>query len=147
MLWVGALYSQEIPANPGNCLMFSLDNLTAYWERMRTQQTGSALSPLLWLNALVTAPCLVLFARISTPKSYFFAGVAGLLIIFTLRQYQVLRGINPRLLQSEKHQQTLAMLDLVIQKGGEIVINPVDLNFSVEPERLAPPNEDGEEYA
>jgi len=68
-------------------------------------------------------------------------GVVG----YTLLEYRTLRKINPRLVQSEKHQYELAKLDLVATKGGPVVFDPVSLDFGTEPRYLPQPKADDEE--
>ena len=58
-----------------------LETITAYLQKaLKTRQTGSALPPLLWLNGIVTTPCLLLSAFINSPMSYAFFMLATALV-------------------------------------------------------------------
>ena len=119
------------------------ETVTGYLEKaLKSRQTGSALSPLLWLNGIVTVPCLLLSAFINPPMSFAFFALGVVVIIFSLYQYHALRKTDPRLLQSEKFQFELAKLDLVASKGGAVVFDPVALEFGTEPKYLSGPAED-----
>lgn len=114
-----------------------LESVTGYLEKaLKTRQTGSALSPLLWLNAIVTVPCLILSAFLNPPMNFAIFGLAALIVIFSLWQYMALVKIDPRLVQSEKLQFQLAKLDLVASKGGAVVFDPVNIEFGTEPKLL-----------
>jgi len=122
-----------------------LDIVTGYLEKaLRSKHTGSALSPLLWLNGIVTVPCLLLAAFMSSPMNIAFFVLALLIVGFSLWQYTALVKIDPRLVQSEKLQFEMAKLDLVAQKGGSVIIDPVSIEFSTEPTLLARPSDEGE---
>lgn len=112
-----------------------LDTITGYLEKaLRSRQTGSALTPLLWLNGIVTVPCLLLSAFLAPPMSLAFFGLASLVVTFSLWQYTALVKIDPRLVQSEKLQFEMAKLDLVATKGGAVVFDTVSLEFGTEPQ-------------
>ncbi|MBC7860519.1 MAG: hypothetical protein H7Z39_17455 [Burkholderiaceae bacterium] len=114
-----------------------LQEVSGYLEKaLKTSHTGSALSPLLWLTGIISVPCLLISAVVDSPKSYAFFGLAVVLVIYSMWQYHVLRKINPRLLQSEKLQFEMAKLDLVARKGGAVVFDPVNIEFSAEPAYL-----------
>lgn len=120
-----------------------LETVTGYLQKaLKTRQTGSALSPLLWLNGIVTVPCLLLSAFLNPPMSFSFFGLAVVIVLFSLWQYRALVEIDPRLVQSEKLQFEMAKLDLVASKGGAVVFDPVNLEFGTEPKLLAGPAED-----
>lgn len=112
-----------------------LETVTGYLEKaLKSRQTGSALTPLLWLNGIVTVPCLLLSAFLSLPMNLAFFGLALLVVLFSLWQYTILVTIDPRLVQSEKLQFEMAKLDLVASKGGAVVFDPVSLEFGIEPQ-------------
>lgn len=115
--------------------------ITGYLRNaLKASQTGSAITPLLWLNGLVTVPCILLSAFISSPMNYLLFGLAVLLVLVSLSEYRRLVRVNPRWVQSEKLQFDLAKLDLVASKGGPIVIDPVNIEFSDEPKYLQGPD-------
>ena len=123
------------------------ETITGYLEQaLKSRQTGSALTPLLWLNGIVTVPSLLLSAFLVPPMNYAFFALALMIVVFSLWEYRSLVRKDPRLVQSEKLQFEMAKLDLVASKGGPVVIDPVTLEFGAEPARLATPNENrGEE--
>jgi hypothetical protein len=116
------------------------ETITGYLEKaLKSRQTGSALTPLLWLNGIVTVPCLLLSACLRAPMSIAFFGLAVLIVLVSLWEYRTLVRKDPRLVQSEKLQFEMAKLDLVASKGGPVVIDPVNLEFSGEPKYLQAP--------
>ncbi|MES2735005.1 MAG: hypothetical protein V4672_01720 [Verrucomicrobiota bacterium] len=97
-----------------------LEMITGYLEKaLKSKQTGSALSPLLWINALVTVPCLLVSAFLAAPMNFVFFGLGAFIVLFSLWEYRTLVRIDPRLVQSEKLQFELAKLDIVASKGGK----------------------------
>jgi hypothetical protein len=121
-----------------------LDVVSAYLEKaLKTRQTGSAVSPLLWLNAIVTVPSMLLSAILAPPMSFAFFLLAVVIVVFSLWEYRTLVRKDPRLVQSEKLQFELAKLDIVASKGGAVVIDPVNIEFSAEPRRLENAAEEG----
>lgn len=120
-----------------------LETVTGYLQRaVKTRHTGSALSPLLWLNGIVTVPCLLFSAYLVPPMSIAFFILAAAIVFFSLWQYVALVKIDPRLVQSERLQFEMAKLDLVASKGGAVVFDPVNIEFGTEPTLLAGPAED-----
>jgi len=120
--------------------------ITGYLEKaLKSRQTGSAVSPLLWLNGVVSVPCLLLSAFVTPPISYALFVLGAIVVLFSLYEYRSIRKINPRLLQSEKLQFQLAKLDIVASKGGPLVIDPVNIEFSHEPKALAAPTAEDEQ--
>jgi hypothetical protein len=114
------------------------ESITGYLEKaLKSRQTGSALTPLLWLNGIVTVPCLLLSAVLQPPMNYALFALAVLIVLFSLWQYCVLVKIDPRLVQSEKLQFEMAKLDLVASKGGPVVFDSVNIEFSSEPKAKA----------
>jgi hypothetical protein len=110
-----------------------IETVTGYLEKaLKTRHTGSALSPLLWLNAIVSVPCLLLAALLTIPMNIAFFGLALVIVLFSLFQYQSLKKIDPRLVQSEKLQFEMAKLDLVSSKGGPVIFDPVNIEFTSE---------------
>lgn len=118
------------------------ESITGYLEKaLKSRQTGSALTPLLWLNGIVTVPCLLLSAVLQSPMSFAVFTLAVVIVIFSLQQYSALVKIDPRLVQSEKLQFEMAKLDLVASKGGPVVIDTVNIEFSAEPRAKVLTNE------
>lgn len=119
------------------------ETITGYLEKaLKTRQTGSALTPLLWLNGIVSVPCLLLSSFLSPPMSVAFFTLAVVIVLFSLWEYRTLVRKDPRLVQSEKLQFEMAKLDLVASKGGPVVIDPVNIEFSAEPKYLEGPNDE-----
>jgi len=120
-----------------------LEIVTGYLEKaLKSRQTGSAITPLLWLNGIVSVPCLLLSTFLTPPMNMAFFGLAVVIVLFSLWQYRALVKIDPRLVQSEKLQFQMAKLDMVAQKGGAVIFDPVSLDFGAEPTYLPGPAED-----
>lgn len=114
-----------------------LQEISGYLEKaLKTRHTGSAFSPLIWLNGIVSVPCLLISAIINPPMSMAFFALAVVLVLYSMWQYHSLRKIDPRLVQSEKLQFEMAKLDLVASKGGQVTFDPVSIEFSAEPNYL-----------
>jgi len=119
------------------------ESITSYLEKaLKSRQTGSALTPLLWLNAIVSVPSLLLSAFLGPPMNIAFFALAVAIVLFSLWQYRVLVRKDPRLVQSEKLQFEMAKLDLVASKSGPVLIDPVNLEFGAEPIPLQGPIEE-----
>jgi hypothetical protein len=104
---------------------------------LSTKYLSSAISPMLWMNAMISMPCIFIAAFIaSPPMSYAFFLLAVGIIVYSLSKYEYLVKIDPRLVQSERHQVEMAKLDIVAMKGREIIIDPVNLDLSSEPNYL-----------
>lgn len=112
-------------------------------KALGTKYLSSAISPMLWMNAMISMPCIIISAFISQPLSYAFFLLAVVVIIYSLRKYEYLVNKDPRLVQSEKHQYQMAKLDIVAQKGGEVIIDPVNLDLTGGPNYL--PNHSNDE--
>ncbi len=111
-----------------------LNTITGYLEKaLKSRQTGSAVTPLLWLNGIVTVPCLLLCPFLQPPMSIAFFALAAFIVLFSLWQYHALVRIDPRLVQSERLQFEMAKLDLVAQKGGDVIFDPVSIEFGPDP--------------
>jgi hypothetical protein len=118
-----------------------LETITSYLEKaLKSRQTGSALTPLLWLNGIVSVPSLLLSALIGPPMNYAFFCLAVLIVLVSLWEYRALVRKDPRLVQSEKLQFEMAKLDLVASKGGPVIFDPVSLEFTGEPKHLQAPD-------
>jgi hypothetical protein len=116
------------------------DLLSAYLQKVLGMgYRSSAVSPLLWLNALVSIPCLMGSFAIQSAFRWAPFSIAVLVIGYTLYKYNTLVDRNPRLVQSEKFQLESQKLDLVAQKGGPIVVNPVHLPLTEEPKYIEAP--------
>lgn len=101
----------------------------------KVRHTGSAMSPLIWLNGVVTAPCLILYYMAQWPKCLLYIIAIAVLIIFSLFQYDRMARKDPRLLMSEGSQVDLAKLDYIKSKGDSVTINPIEFNFGSEPSK------------
>ena len=122
----------------------SLDFPGSLERVLKRSWTASALSPLLWLNALISFPALVSAVAIKDSFRWALFSVAVVVVGYTLHAYHTLKKKNPRLLQSEGFQLEMEKLDLIGEKGGPIDIDPVEIPLGQEPARLAAPrNEEG----
>lgn len=102
---------------------------------------ASALTPLLWLNLLVTVPCIIASFQLTTAFRWAPFVLACIIVLYTLVAYTLLVRIDPRLVQSEKFQREMRALDIVAERGGQVAINPVNLPLSQNPERALQPFE------
>jgi hypothetical protein len=120
-----------------------LFNIDAYLSKvLKMGYKSSALSPLLWLNSLISLPCLIgSFYKDSDFRWALFI-IATIIILFTLMQYVELRKINPNFLQSEKFQLEIHKMDMMRQQGSPIILDPNSLPLSEDPKLLT---EDTEE--
>jgi len=94
------------------------------------------MSSLLWLNGLVTAPCVIgsFFIQDSFRFAPFSIGVV--VILFTLKKFHDLSEKDPRLVQSEWYQIEQHKLDVIAQKGGPMIFEPVNIPLSLPPKQL-----------
>ena len=103
---------------------------------LKSGYRSSALSPLLWLNALVTVPLYIASFMLSSDFRWAPFIMATAVLVYTLIMYKALIKINPRLVQSEKYQLEMQKLDIVSQKGGPIIFDTVNLPLSSDPKKL-----------
>jgi hypothetical protein len=62
-----------------------LQEISGYLEKaLKTRHTGSAFSPLIWLNGIVSVPCLLISAIISPPMSMAFFALAVVLVLYSM---------------------------------------------------------------
>lgn len=109
--------------------------LIRYLEHvLRSGYRSSAISPLLWLNALVTITCLIGSFLIQSTFRWAPFSIAVVVVLYTLWKYDFLVKKDPRLVQSESFQLESQKLDLIESKGGPITVDPVAL--AVEPKRI-----------
>lgn len=112
-------------------------DISAYLHKvLKMEYRSSALSPLLWLNALITIPCLVGSFIIQTNFRWAPFILAVAIIFCTLKKYDFLLDKDPRWVQSERFQIDSRKLDIVAQKGGPIIVDPVNLQLTEEPKYL-----------
>ena len=90
---------------------------------------SSAISPMLWLNALVTAPCFVASFLITSEFRWAPFVVGCVVILYTMYKYNHLVNLDPRLVQSESFQIESQKLDIVARKGGPVIVTPVTLSL------------------
>ena len=124
-------------------------NLNKYFaEALQRGQRSSALSPLLWLNSIVSIPSLILSTRVEGPFRYVLFGLGVLIVLSTLVAYAYLLRRDPRLVQSETFQLESRRLDIIASKGEPAVIasavevsEPALLEAGEEVEPEVPPRE------
>jgi hypothetical protein len=93
-------------------------NLSKYFaQALQRGQRSSALSPLLWLNSIVSIPCLILSSRVEGPFRYVLFGLGVVIVVYTLLAYAYLVRKDPRWVQSESFQLESRKLDIVASKG------------------------------
>lgn len=89
---------------------------------------ASAMSSLLWINGLVSLPCIVLatFSEDLLTKLFLFA-FPLILIVYFIFKFNYFAKTNPTYLQSENYQIEKQKWDIVGEKGGPISFHPVDV--------------------
>lgn len=98
-------------------------NLEKYFaEALQKGQRSSAMSPLLWLNSIVSIPSLILSTRVEDPFRYVLFCLTVLIVLCTLVSYVYLLRRDPRLVQSETFQLESRRLDIIASKGEAPVI-------------------------
>jgi hypothetical protein len=112
-------------------------NLNKYFaSALQRGQRSSALTPLLWLNSIVSVPCLVLSSRIEGPFRYVLFALGVLIVLYTLVAYGYLLRKDPRWVQSETFQLESRKLDIIAAKGEPaLVASAVEIS---EPQLLEP---------
>lgn len=103
---------------------------------LKSGYRSSAISPLLWLNALVTVPLYIASFILASDFRWAPFLMATAVLIYTLVMYKALVKIDPRLVQSEKFQLEMQKLDIVSKKGGPIIFDTVNLPLSSDPQKL-----------
>jgi hypothetical protein len=87
----------------------------------------NAFAPLVWFSFIIVG-LLFLFGYLSSePLNYFLFGLGGIVILFDLVMYIVLLNKDPKLLQSENYRLEDKKLEILQEKGGKVVFNPVTL--------------------
>jgi len=115
-----------------------LNFLGRYMNRaLQTNHRSSAMSPLLWLNGIISFPSILASTFAQQPMNWLLFVLGAGVVIFTLKKYNDLSSKDPHLVQSERLQVEMAKIDLIARKGGEIIIDPVNIPLSEEPLRLA----------
>src|SRR5437773_3624717 len=89
-----------------------------FGQVLQRNQRSSALTPLLWLTALIGLPSLYLSVRLAGPARIAFFALAVVLVLADLIAYTYLVLKDPRLVQSETFQLESRKLDIVASKGG-----------------------------
>jgi hypothetical protein len=110
-----------------------------YQKALNIGYRPSAFSPLLWMNGLISAPCFMLTALLPSPFQYAMFSLGGLVVLYTLGMYTYLVMKDPRLVQSEKFQIEMQKLDIIAEKGGPIIFDPVNIPLSEDPKQLPEP--------
>ena len=109
----------------------------AYFDKVfKTGYRSSAVSPLLWLNSLVTLPSIGAYCFVEGSYKWPFAVIVILMVVVTLVLFFFLALKDPKLLQSEKYLLESQKLDLIREKGGVLKVEPIDLNVDVEPNAI-----------
>ncbi len=112
---------------------------------LQRNQRSSALTPLLWLTAIVGVPSLYLCVQTQGPARYAFFGLAVVLVLADLIAYGYLIGKDPRLVQSETFQLESRKLDIVASKGGPH-LDALVVEVTQEPRALKPTTQDPEPH-
>jgi|ERR1700689_1981995 hypothetical protein len=112
-------------------------DLGAYFGGVLKKFSSNVMSPLLWLNALVSIPCLLgSFLTNDGALRYFFFFLAVIILGYSLLKYEFWSKKDPRLLMSESTQIELTKLDIIQEKGGEIKFDVIDIPLGEDPKRL-----------
>jgi len=81
---------------------------------------GSAVNPLLWLNGLITLPCLAgAFWTTDLWKSFVYFGLAIFLLLVTVLVFAYFMIRDPDRLQSENYQIRRHALKVIVRKGAK----------------------------
>jgi uncharacterized membrane protein YeiB len=91
---------------------------------VETLEQKSGLNSLLYLDAIIGLPCLILYG--ASEKSIFLAFV-WVLLIFTLLVYGISYAIDRDFLRSEKHVREMKQLDILGEKGKEYTSEEIDV--------------------
>jgi len=83
--------------------------------------------PLVFFSIIIIGISTFLGFKSPSPLNYFLYGFAGLIVVFTMIMYVIIFLKDPKLLQSESYRLEDKRLDIMIQKGGAIDFNPVNL--------------------
>lgn len=110
---------------------------TGYMTDLVKRAPSNAMTPLLWLNFMISVPCLSASIYLETEFRFALFGLAAALIVFSCVQYHALRKTNPRFLISESMQYELAKLDMIAEKGGTIRFGTVDVSLGSDPGKKA----------
>ena len=116
-------------------------DLNSYLEGIIKKDTSNVMSSLLWLNGLVTLPCLLGSFYSNGPYRYCLILLSLVIIAYTLFKYEYWSNKDPRLLMSEHTQIEMAKLDIIQEKGGEIKFETIDIPLGEAPKKLAPVEE------
>ena len=110
-------------------LLFFWQNYTAkYGKAIKDGYKSNAFSPIAWYCYFLIIP--LGFGCIYTKNTIvqiIFLVLIIIIILFPLVMYFLLFKKDPKLLQSEAYRIRDKTLDIIAQKGGEILVNPVDL--------------------
>jgi len=89
---------------------------------------SNAFAPLVWFNAIIQPLLYIVIYFISNDIiKYILVAVSSAVLIFSGIMYLVIFLKDPRLLQSERFRIEDKKLDMISQKGSDIVIEPVNL--------------------
>jgi hypothetical protein len=98
----------------------------------------NAVQPLLWACLVVTAPCFYFCTTTQSPiREWLFYAGCGPLVLLAIA-YLWFMFVDPSRLQSEEYQLRSRVLDIIESKGGNLKIEPTNINqvlTSAEPSR------------
>ena len=111
-----------------------------FTQAFQRGQRSSALTPLLWLTAIVAVPSLYLSVQTQGWTRVALLALAVLLVSAVLIAYIYLVRKDPRLIQSESFQLESRRLDIVASKGGP-QLDALLVEVTQEPKALKPPEQ------
>ena len=94
---------------------------------LKIGKKSNAFFPLAIFSTLIISISTFFASKAPSPLNYFLYGFAGVVTIFTMIVYLIIFFRDPKLLQSESYRLEDKKLEIMIQKGGTIDFNPVNL--------------------
>lgn len=103
--------------------------IASYGKAIAGGYKTNALAPLIWFNVFLI-PVFTTGAILINITAIKYVLIISIIIsvLFTFVMYVVLFIKDPKLLQSEGYRIEDKKLDIIAQKGGDILVNPVNLS-------------------
>ena len=97
---------------------------------------SNAFAPYVWFCAIVIPFLIAAILLIKDPRVTIVVSIAiCFVILFASVMYFVLFQKDPKLLQSENYRIEDRKLDLIEQKGGDLIVNPIDMILPMQLEK------------
>jgi hypothetical protein len=94
----------------------------------------SALNPVLWLCALVTAPALIFSNQSNGTVQTWIIVIAFLPVVVACIGFLFLLLFDRDKLQSEEYQIRKQSLEIIQEKGGKLIVNPMNIEAITNPD-------------